>query len=248
MIAREQREYQLADLVLVPSTFAARTFIEQGMSPSKICVVPLGVDVDMFRPSEEVAEARRQRILAGNPIRVGYVGALSLQKGLLDLIAIAKATAGRRFELHCTGAPTPDGLPLLAELRRYAHVHPAVPQRELPATYARTDLFVFPTLQDGFGMVVSQALAAGLPVLSSENCCGPDILQEGVTGWVVPARRTERYIGCLEWCDENRAEFAAMADHVYRTFTPRTWAQCAGHLMSSLEPFVTPQTARRIPA
>ncbi len=234
MIAREEREYALADIILVPSTFAADTFVEMGTPREKLRVVPLGVDAAMFRPSARQAEDRRQRILSGAPLHVAYVGALSVQKGLLDFVEVAKALAGPRFEFHCTGATTTDGAPLVAELARYATVHPPRPQRQLTETYAGADVFLFPTIQDGFGMVVSQALAAGLPVLCSTHCCGPDMVTEGVTGWVVPARRPDHYIERLAWCDAHRAEVAAMTADIHEASRPWTWRDTASGFVTEL--------------
>ena len=73
-------------------------------------------------------------------------------------------------------------------------------------------MFFFPTIEDGFPAVLSQALAAGLPALTTPNGSGPDVVQEGVNGWIVPARDTDAMMQRLDWCDSHRTELAACAE------------------------------------
>jgi glycosyltransferase involved in cell wall biosynthesis len=104
----------------------------------------------------------------------------------------------------------------------------------LPARYEKADLFVFPTIQDGYGVVLDQAMESAVPILCSTNCSGPDILTNGVTGWIVPARRPDLFIERLLWCDANRAQLARMVRESYERFRPRTWAQSAAELTTRL--------------
>src|SRR4029453_3283978 len=79
MIARERREYELADRINVLSTFCWRSFEDEGTAPDRLALLPLGVDIEAFRPSADVEQRRRRRILAGEPLRVLYVGLLSFR-------------------------------------------------------------------------------------------------------------------------------------------------------------------------
>src|SRR5207249_4514068 len=76
MIAREQREYELCDRIVVLSTFAYKSFVAQGTNPEKLILVPLGVDTARFRASAEDVERRRHRILNGEPLTVLFTGNL----------------------------------------------------------------------------------------------------------------------------------------------------------------------------
>lgn len=234
MIAREEREYASADLILVPSRFVVNSFVERGTPRERLRMVPLGVDPELFRPTADVVEARRQRILSGAPLSVAYVGPLSPRKGLRDLVDIAGTLASSGFEFHCTGPVPADAGALVTELARHATVHPARPQRDLPATYAGADLFLFPTIEDGYGMVVSQAMAAALPILCTTNCCGSDIVTDDVTGWVLPARRSDLFIERLRWCADHRDRLAEMIADAYARFTPWTWADSTRSLVEQL--------------
>ena len=117
--------------------------------------------------------------------------------------------------------------PLLASLRGQIEYVPAVPQAHLPAQYAWADLFVFPTIEDGYAVVLAQAAAAGLPILTTTNCGGPDFLIEGETGWIIPIRRPETLLERITWCRTHRDVFATMVDRIAATYHPRDWADVA---------------------
>jgi glycosyltransferase involved in cell wall biosynthesis len=226
-IARETREYELADEVIVLSDFARRSFLECGVVPEKLRVLPLGVDTQHFRASPEVLAERCRRIRAGEPLRVLTVGNLSYQKGILDLAEIVRALSHAGFRFRLVGHAPRESGHVLAELRRVGEVVSHRPQAELPRWYADADLFVFPTIQDGFAVVLAQAHASALPILTTTNCSGPDIVIEGETGWVLPIRSPEAFIERLRWCDAHREELANMVMGIHQAFQPRDWDDVA---------------------
>jgi glycosyltransferase involved in cell wall biosynthesis len=91
-------------------------------------------------------------------------------------------------------------------------------------------VFLFPTIEDGFAMVLAQAAAAGLPVVTTANCAGPDLLREGETGWIVPIRSPEALAERLRWCDGHRPELAMMVARIHEQFQPRDWSDVAADL------------------
>ena len=230
MIAREEREYAAADRILVPSTFALDTFLAEGFDPARLRMVPLGVDVQMFRPTPSIVDARIARILSGAPLRIGLVGAVSVRKGLIDVLEVAAALKST-MAFTWTGAVAADAKPLQARLADAQIVLPGSrPQGQLPDTYSDIDVFLFPSVEDGFGMVLSQAMASAIPVVASANSCAPDIVREGETGWVVPASQPDAVIERLRWCDGHRDALAAMCRTLYSGFHPLTWADSAARV------------------
>jgi glycosyltransferase involved in cell wall biosynthesis len=227
MISREEREYALADRIVVLSSFARDSFLAAGTSSSKLGFLPLGASLEMFRPSQEVVEARCRRILSGEPLRVVYVGGLSLRKGLWDMASVLRSVAKERFRFRFVGPVVSEARGLIRELRSVAEFFPKQPQKELSQWYAWGDLFVFPTIEDGFAVVLAQAHASGLPILTTTNCCGPDLIRDGETGWVLPIRNPDAFVERLRWCDVHRAQLAEIARHLYHDFRPRTWADVA---------------------
>jgi glycosyltransferase involved in cell wall biosynthesis len=227
MIAREEREYALAEGIVVLSSFAHRTFADEGVPLEKLHLVPLGASLRDFRPVPEVIRVRQRRLLAGAPLRVLYVGALSFRKGLWDLARVVRELGGENFEFRLVGAVAPEARGVVSELRGAVTLPGKRPQSELPGVYAWGDVFVFPTIEDGYAVVLAQAAASALPIVTTSNCSGPDLVQEGGSGWVVPIRNPGAVVERLRWCEQHRRELAAVVEQVYEQFQPRDWSDVA---------------------
>lgn len=225
MIAREEHEYSIADMILVPSGFAQESFAGSEAA-QKVCMIPLGVSLKDFRLPREKLEARVSRIAEGAKLRVLYVGTKSYRKGLLDLAEIARRAASR-FEMRWVGPTESGALPLINNLKNKVEVLPAVPEAQLREVYAWGDLFIFTTIEDGFAMVLAQAHANGLPILATTNCAAPDFVRERETGWILPIRSPAAFVEKLEWCDNHRAELAEMIGRIGQDFCSRTWDDVA---------------------
>ncbi len=227
MMAREEREYALADCIVVLSTFAYESFIAEGVPPCKLRLLPLGANLERFRPPPSIVEHRCRRIEAGEPLQVLYVGALSFRKGLWDLRATVRSLYGDAFRFRFVGPRSREGGGVAQDLSRRAELLPKRPQRRLPEVYAGGDVFVFPTIEDGYAQVLAQAAASALPILTTTNCSGPDLVRDGENGWVLPIRSPEAFVERLRWCDAHRQELAAMVRRIYEEFQPRDWSQVA---------------------
>ena len=232
IIAREEREYQLTDCVVVLSNFARESFCDQGFEDAKLRVLSLGASTKSFRPTPEVIEARCQRIIGGQPLSVLFTGNLSYQKGMWDAASILRRLGKDRCRFRFVGTPTPEVKELESSIAALAEFVPRQPQHRLPSWYAQSDLFLFPTIQDGFAVVLAQAQASGLPILTTTNCCGPDLIRDGETGWVLPIRDPDAFVERLIWCDTHRDELAAMVRNSYNSFRPRDWADVAADFES----------------
>jgi glycosyltransferase involved in cell wall biosynthesis len=236
MIDREEREYQATDYILVLSTFARRSFERFGVDQRKLMLIHPGVKVDQFRATDKTIQERCQRIRSGEALRVVCVGTLSYQKGLLDLVAVIKALKNEKFRFQFVGTVPREEARVLRRSGVRLECIPRMPQSELHAWYAESDLFFFPTLHDGFAVVLAQAHAAGLPILATTNCAAPDIVTEGKHGWIVPIRCPEAFIERLVWCDRNRSELADMVEALgnrQRRF--RDWDDTALDLVSAVK-------------
>ena len=230
--AREQREYMLADRIVVLSTFALESFKQEGYGYPKLRSLPLGANTAKFRPTLEVIEARCRRIVSGEPLRVIYTGNLSFQKGLWDAAEILRALRGRKFRFQFLGSAAAEVQTLKSSLSTLAEFVPRQPQHTLPEWYAASDLFMFPTIQDGFAAVLAQAHSSCLPILATTNCCAPDLIKEGETGWVLPIRSPQAFVERLLWCESHREELAQMVHGAYLNFQTRDWNDVAADFES----------------
>lgn len=176
---RELEEYELAENILVLSGFAKRTFVERGIHPSRVQVIPLGVDTSRFQP--------RRRAEAKPPLKVVFFGTLGPRKGAHYL---GEATASFRpseIEAYAVG-PVETGYRAILGKFRHLKVLPAMRQDKLAAFVRKMDVFVFPTIEDGFGQVVVQAMACGLVPIVSSHCGAAEAIRDGESGFVVPVR------------------------------------------------------------
>src|SRR5882672_4954251 len=232
IISRELREYKMADKIAALSSFARESFIANGLSPQKVSLLPLGASLEMFRPSPQAIEERCRRILSSQPLRILFVGTLSFRKGLYDLAHVVKKLNGHspndnKFVFRCIGPVAPEASSLEAELSGLVEFIPKRPQAVLVNWYSWGDIFVFPTIEDGYAVVLAQASFSGLPVLTTTNSGGPDLIKNNETGWILPIRSPQLFVERLLWCESHREELASMARRIYNDFKPRDWGDVA---------------------
>lgn len=212
VVARTVAEYREADVIVVTSSFVRRTFIEQGVPASKIIVVPYGV-----APSPAP-----QRHTHDGPPRILFVGGCSLRKGIPYLVEAFK-------ELR-----TPATLRLVGRanddlFRRIGGLPPGIEAvgpktgAALAAEYAHADVFVLPSVEDGFGLVTLEAMNAGLPVIVSDHAGSAEVVRDGVNGFVVPARDASALAALLDDLLSDPARRTRMGANARATAEARTW-------------------------
>jgi glycosyltransferase involved in cell wall biosynthesis len=179
-IHREEEIYQFADAISVPSHFAARSFVEMGLPPEKIHVIPYGVRLERFTRTAEPPSDR---------FEVLFVGFVGLRKGIPYLLeAFAKLRhPGKR--LRIVGPMHPDIKSVLPRLpvENVEFLGP-VPNHDLHQIMTTSHLMVLPSIEEGLALVQGQALACGCPVLSSTNTGAEDLFTDNVEGFIVPIR------------------------------------------------------------
>jgi glycosyltransferase involved in cell wall biosynthesis len=173
---RYEAEIAEADLILTLSSIHKRSFEEVGVTSRKLAVTPLGVDAELFQPAESTRTDR--------PFRVLFVGQLNQRKGLSYLIEAFDQAAIPGSELVLAGGGnTPRPINGRSDIRIMAHR----PRHDLPSVYRQADCFVLPSLIEGFALTALEAMACGLPVILSDHTFGTDVVEDGVSGFVVPA-------------------------------------------------------------
>jgi len=214
---REEEIFAVADTVTVASSFAARTYVEAGVPADKLHVIPLGVRLENFRKTTEPP---------AESFNVLFAGSISLRKGvpyLLEAFArLRKANKRLRLAGHVDaslkeimGRLPLDGVEFLGSL---------APQ-QLAETMSRSHALVLPSVEDGFGMVMAQAMACGCPVICSTNTGGPDLLTDGVEGFVVPIRDADAITARLQELVDDSARQHAMGEAAMkRVQSLRGWA------------------------
>jgi len=100
----------------------------------------------------------------------------------------------------------------------------SVPHSTLNEYYSSASVFVFPSLVEGFGLVLLEAMACGIPIITTPNTAGPDIITDGIEGFIVPIRDIEALKQKLEWCYSHPQELAEMGIAARRKAEQLTWA------------------------
>jgi glycosyltransferase involved in cell wall biosynthesis len=232
-VAREEREYELASGICTISTFAYDTFRAAGVPAERVILAPLGVDVHAFRPSAVEVEARLERILSGQPLRVLTVGTLSFRKGAADYQHVLQSLP-EHFQFRFVGTIANECHDLAAGLRDEVEFIGRRPQSELPSHYHWADVFFFPTIEDGFASVLAQAHAAGLPIVTTCNSGASDLIQHGKTGWITAARDSAAMSQQLLWCHQNRDQVVEMCQAIGGQPHIRSWDDMAQDYLAAI--------------
>jgi glycosyltransferase involved in cell wall biosynthesis len=185
MIQKELFEYDLASTIHVPSTFAKSTFPVK--LQHKIGLVPLGVDHSLFFPSGKSGTRN------GKPTFC-YVGKLAMSKGLDILMKAYRAYEKQRDgELLIVGKP---GDVEVGDSN--AHYLGTKSPSELNEVFGRCDVLILPSRADGWGMVVTEALAAGLRVICSDSVGASDLVKRDVLfGTVIQSNSVDALIQAM---------------------------------------------------
>jgi glycosyltransferase involved in cell wall biosynthesis len=177
-------EWQLAHTIVVASQYA-RWAIGQ-VNPAiqaKIRVVPLTVNLAAYLPYQRI-----RRYATNRPLQVLFVGRVSLPKGIHYLLQAFAEISPRVAQLSVVGNVQihPRKVALFQDRIDFRGV---VPHLKMPEIYQTADVLVFPTISDGFGGVMLEAMATGLPVIATDHC--GDIVEDGVNGYRIPIRQQE---------------------------------------------------------
>jgi len=190
MIEREEAEYAQADAVTVPSVFASKSFITQGFPAERLHRIPLGVRLELFTPAGEPAP---------ESFDVLFVGSVTVRKGIPYLIEGFQKLRHPNKRLRVIGSVPDEMRPILSHLNlKDVELLGHVPQGELRRYMSTSHVMVLPSIEDGWGMVMGQAMACGCPVISSDHTGGPDLYSDGVEGFIVPIRSADAIAESLQ--------------------------------------------------
>jgi glycosyltransferase involved in cell wall biosynthesis len=219
-IARDRRKWALSDQVLMPSSYCRNSAIALGCDPSKINMVPYGIPEQWF-----------DRQSAPEPGRVLFVGQVGLRKGNHVLAEACRLlrSRGMTFECRVVGPPLVDTSLPLFEGPYYLG---QVPRSQVQEEFHRADVFVLPTLAEGMALVHLEAMACGVPVITTPQC--GSVVRDGLDGFLVPIRDAALLADRLQQLLDDRLlrqRMGAMARERAREFT---WARYGQRLMKAI--------------
>ena len=217
--SRRDRELELADLILCNSSFTRSTLIQGGIDFAKIIVNPLA-----FPPV--CANGAQQSTTINKPVVFLHAGNQSITKASH---IVYEAWRNCNFteaeaELWLIGKMA---LPESSrkDLPGKVIIMDNIPHSDLMALYQQANVLIMPTLADGFGMVITEAMSQGVPVIASTNCCGPDVIEHMKDGWIIPAGNIDLLTEQLKWCVSNKQGLPQMGKAALEKASKWQWPQ-----------------------
>ena len=220
---RKDAELALATTISVASLFTKRS-LEGVATDVPVVIGPYGFPIADFteRPAPPTGK-----------FRVLSVGTHDLRKGTPYLLEAWRRAALPDAELHLVG-PLRLGKPFLDRYAGLFRHWPHVPKRELAARYSAADLLAFPTLGDGFGLVIQEAMCCGTPVMTTPCGGGPECITDGVDGWIVPPRDIDALVARLRACAADRGGTARLGRAARARAERWTWRMAVDTLVRDL--------------
>jgi len=211
---RKDAELALATRVSAASAFTKQSVDRLGLSVP-VTIASYGFPVESFDA--------RARPPTGK-FTVLSVGTQDLRKGTPYLFEAWRRAAIPDAELHIVGPIRLAKSFVDGYAGTFVH-HPHVPKRELGARYAAADLLAFPTLGDGFGLVMQEAMCCGTPVVTTPCGGGPECITDGVDGWLIPPRDIDALVERLRAAAADRDRTAAVGRAARARAERFTWRE-----------------------
>jgi glycosyltransferase involved in cell wall biosynthesis len=226
MADREKAEWALADTIVCGSSYV-KDGIEASGGPVRRCqVVPYGFDgaSPTTRPGSKPS---------GQPLRVLFLGTLCLRKGIQYFWQTARTLRGGPFQFRAVG-PAPLTEQAIQQMRFDLEWLGTVPRPEVKRHYQWADVLVLPSISEGSANVCYEALAHGLPVVTTDNA--GSIVRDGVEGSIVPIRDSGAIAQVLAALSSDRDGLAAMSQAALSRAADFTLEKYAGRLLEALLP------------
>ncbi|MEP0886205.1 glycosyltransferase family 4 protein [Trichocoleus sp. ST-U3] len=223
-LERKEQEIQLADHIFVPSSFVQNSLLETGAKPEKISVIPFGAPIDYFHPQPKPDKL----------FRTLFVGRVGPRKGVHYLLQAWQELSLPEAELLLVGINEfPEGW-LDQYTKGIRHIS-SVPHASLNRYYSAANVLVLPSLVEGLALVQLEAMACGIPLITTPNAGGSDIVTDGVEGFIIPVRDVEALKEKLEWCYTHPEELAHMGQAARYKAEQLTWQQYRLQLASKVQ-------------
>lgn len=224
--ARLAEEPKMAGHWIAASSFTKSTLVENGIDPQRVHIVPYGVRRERFEARNTRTESLRLKLL--------FVGSITQRKGVRYLLDALRLLDTRHVEATVCGWAV-DDLSLFRGYEQVVTLRPSASPAELAELYRSADLFVFPSLAEGFGHVLLEAMAAGLPVAATTRTAAPDLIRHGEHGFVFEPESATAIAQAIEWALGHRARLRDMGSAARERAREFTWERFRSGIASVME-------------
>ena len=210
----EQAAPAQAQGILCASQFSRRTLLEAGAT-APIKVVPYGVDATTYRCRDAAPTGK---------FTVAFIGAFTARKGVLYLLrALRPLAAHVRLVIYTRAKIAPAFAAEFAGIE--VEVRAGLSDQALAADLARCHLMALPSIAEGFGLTIMEAMACGVPVICTHNTGGADFITHGRDGFVIPIRDVTALKQLLELGLADRDRFYEIGQAARKVAEGLTWAK-----------------------
>ena len=208
---REDQEYALSDFHCAASSVVREQLVARGIASEKVWVVPYGADATTFHPGARAPEPN-----------VVFAGQICLRKGIRTLLAALEQLERPEWPVHFYGARLGEASTDLEGYRGKSPLtfHGPVSQSALADAFRRATALVLPSLEEGFGLVVPQALSCGTPCIVSDRVGAKDLIRHRENGSIFPTRDAKALAEEITWWMTNPRRLSETFD----------WEPAARHL------------------
>lgn len=217
ILNKQLQELEVADYIGVTSEWTRQSLLENGIAEHRILLTPLGVDAARFVPTIAPPD---------DIFCVLYVGQLRLRKGVQYLLEAWDRLRLKQAELLLVGDVVPEFEPILRQylprnstIKLLGHADDAV------RLYQQASVCVLPTLEDGFGLVVLEAMACGVPVIVTNQTGAKDCVRSDIDGFILPSADAGRIAETLEYCSAHRDQLTQMGQQARQQAEQFSWAR-----------------------
>jgi starch synthase len=225
IVARHEAEIRETDGILVPSDYVRDTLVARGAAPDRIHVLPYGVDIQRFQPAPRQSDDK---------FRILFVGQLSQRKGIRYLLEAVKRLKLPDAELVLVGKMLGSESAFAPYRGAFRHVT-HVPYHEVHRLFQTADIFVYPSLHEGSAFATYEALASGLPIVTTKNAGA--VARDGQEGFIVPIRDIAALMDRIERLHRDKNLRAAMGQAARRRAAEFTWAHYRERLNAYVDRF-----------
>ena len=221
------RELNETDYFIAASSFTKQTLIENGANPSNIFVAPYGVNTNHY-PFKKRETPRK--------ISFVFVGSLVERKGLYYLLNAAKRLEdeGLDFELKFTARNAQDTSMFAEYGLNNVTIYNNLSHGQLIDLLHSSDVFVFPSLFEGFAFVIIEAMSTGLPVITTPRTIGLDVISNGQEGFVIPPSNIDALVDKMKYFIMNPETCKVMGEKAAQKAKELTWENFESQIMNAI--------------
>ncbi|NYZ75677.1 glycosyltransferase family 4 protein [Candidatus Micrarchaeota archaeon] len=214
-------EISMVDYITTPSKFAMDSYIHYGFPKENLFLVPYGVDLKKFAPAPKPSK-----------FTVLYSGQVCLRKGVQYLLEAWKELNLKDAELHIVG-------------KVWSEMKPVIEQYQMPNVtvtgkvedtlnyYQNASLFVFPTLEEGSALVTYEAMACGLPIITTEN--SGSVVRNQKDGFIVKPKDASQLCKSIQHFYDKRDRLITMGNNARKRAEEYPWERCGDGICKAYE-------------